>query len=540
MTTVSKVNILVVDDRPANLMALTETLAPLKQNVVKAISADEALKHLLQQEFAVILLDVQMPGMNGFELAKIIHSRPATCHTPILFLTAINRDAMYILKGYSLGAVDYLLKPLIPEIILAKVSVFVDLFQKNAELKRQAEELRTAYNILQVKEQEINRINHNHQLILNAVGEGIYGVDYQGKTTFLNPAAAKMLGYTIEEAIGKPECSILNSKVGKNGDRAFKCPICASLKDGLVHYNDRAEFQRKDGSYFPVEYICTPILEQHEIIGAVITFKDITERRNIERMKDEFISVASHELRTPLTTIQGSLKLLARGVYDGKPEKAKEMLEVALRGTDRMIRLTNDLLDLQRLTTGKYNLNKQLCIASDLIQQAIADVQRFGDLSKVTLQVYPISVQVWADPNAIVQTLTNLLSNAIKFSPANTTVWLSAEVIESHERFARSFQSKIALPCVLFKIEDRGRGIPAEKLEIIFERFQQIDVSDSREKGGSGLGLAICKSIVQQHGGSIWAESILGQGSIFYFTLPLTLDFGQKEMELKLDCGTRY
>ena len=520
MTTLSKANILLVDDRPANLMALAETLAPLEQNVVKAISAEEALKHLLQQEFAVILLDVQMPGMNGFELAKIIHSRPATSHTPILFLTAINRDAMYILKGYSLGAVDYLLKPIIPEIILAKVSVFIDLFQKNAELKRQAEELRIANNILQAKQQEINRINHNHQLILNAVGEGIYGVDYQGKTTFLNPAAAKMLGYASSDVIGKTECLILNSKVGNNRDRADKCPICASLEDGSVHYNDSAEFQRKDGSYFPVEYISTPILERDKIVGAVITFKDITERRNIERMKDEFISVASHELRTPLSTIHGSLTLLTRGVYDRKPEKAKEMLKVAVRGTDRMIRLTNDLLDLQRLTTGKYILDKQFCIASDLMQQAISDVQNLAENSEIKLQVDPISVQVWAAPNAIVQTLTNLLSNAIKFSPANTTVSLSAEVIETHERLPRELEPKISLPCVLFKIEDRGRGIPADKLEIIFERFQQIDVSDSREKGGSGLGLAICKNIVQQHGGSIWAESILGQGSIFYFTLP--------------------
>jgi PAS domain S-box-containing protein len=272
----SQVNILVVDDRPANLMALAETLVPLGQNVVKAISGEEALKHLLQQEFAVILLDVQMPTMDGFDLAKIIHSRPATSHTPILFLTAINRDELYILKGYSVGAVDYLLKPIVPEILLAKVAIFIELFNKNTELKQQAEKLRATNQELQKKEQEISLINHQKSLILNAVGEGIYGIDCQGKTTFINPAAAKMLGYTPEEVIGKPECLILHTDFINNENKASVSPICASLQDGSVHYNTDGEFKRKDGSCFPVEYISTPVLEQGQIVGAVITFKDIT------------------------------------------------------------------------------------------------------------------------------------------------------------------------------------------------------------------------------------------------------------------------
>ncbi len=521
MQSTSQVNILIVDDRPANLMAVAETLAPLGQNIVKASSGEEALKYLLQQEFAVILLDVQMPTMDGFELAKIIHSRPATCHTPILFITAISREEMYVLKGYSVGAVDYLLKPIVPEILLAKVAIFIDLFNKNTELKQQTEKLRALNQALQEKEQEIRRINHQKELILNAVGEGIYGVDCQGQTTFLNPAAAQMLGYIPEEVIGKPECLILHTDFINNQNQASVCPICASLQDGSVHYNYDGQFQRKDGSCFPVEYISTPVLEQGKIVGAVITFKDITERRSIEQMKENFISFASHELRNPLILIHGPLDLLIRGTFDQQPEKAKQMLEFALQGTERMMELVNDILNIQRLNAGKFILNKKLCIASDLIQQAISDVQSLADQSEVMLKVDPVLVEIWADPNAIDLTLTNLLSNAIKFSPPHTTVCLSAEVIESPEGFPLLFQSKISLPCLLFRIEDQGRGIPADKLEIIFERFQQIDMSNSREKRGSGLGLAICKSVVQQHDGFIWAESILDQGSIFYFTLPL-------------------
>jgi len=520
MKSTSQANILLVDDRPANLMALAETLAPLGQNVVKAISGEEALKHLLQQEFAVILLDVQMPTMDGFELAKIIRSRPATSHTPILFITAISRDEMYVLKGYSVGAVDYLLKPIVPEILLAKVAIFIDLFNKNTELKQQAEQLRAVNIDLQEKEQEISRISHQKELILNAVGEGIYGIDCQGQTTCLNPAAAKMLGYTPEEVIGKPECLILHPEFINNENHTLLCPICASLQDGFVH-NSEGEFQRKDGSCFPVEYIITPVLEKGKILGAVITFKDITERRSIEEMKENFISFASHELRNPLTVILGSLKLLSVGIFDQNPEKAKRMLEFALHATDRMMQLVSDLLNIQRLNAGKFILNKNLCMASDLMQQAISDVQSLADQSEVMLKVDPISVQVSADPNAINLTLTNLLSNAIKFSPPHATVCLSAEVIEELEKLPLLFQSKISLPCLLFRIEDQGRGIPKDKLDIIFERFQQINVSDSSEKKGSGLGLAICKSVVQQHDGVIWAESILGQGSTFYLTLPL-------------------
>ncbi|MBD2482116.1 response regulator [Planktothrix sp. FACHB-1365] len=521
MNNTSQVNILIVDDRPANLMAIAETLAPLGHNIVKASSGEEALKHLLQQEFAVILLDVQMPTMDGFDLATIIHSRPATCHTPILFITAINRDERYVLKGYSVGAVDYLLKPIIPEILLAKVSVFIDLFNKTTELKYRAEQLRIANQALQEKEQEIRRINHHHQLILDSVGEGIYGVDPQGQTTFLNPAATQMLGYTLEEVIGKQECLILHPDFKTNDESDSLCPICASLKDGSVHYSSESEFQRKDGSCFPVEYMSTPVLEKGKIVGAVITFKDITERLSIEEMKENFISFASHELRNPLIMIHGPLDLILRGTFDQQPEKVKQMLELALKGTERMMQLVNDILNIQRLNSGRFILNKNLCIASDLMQEAIHDVQSFADQSEVSLNVDPVSIQFWADPYAINLTLTNLVNNAIKFSPPHTTVYLSAEVIETPERFPLSFQSKISFPCLLFTIKDQGRGIPTDKLEIIFERFQQIDMSGSRQKQGSGLGLAICKSVVEQHGGLIWAESVLNQGSIFYFTLPL-------------------
>jgi signal transduction histidine kinase len=237
----------------------------------------------------------------------------------------------------------------------------------------------------------------------------------------------------------------------------------------------------------------------------VAQIQDITERQAIDRLKNEFISIVSHELRTPLTAIRGFLGLLDTGMYDHKPDRAKHMIRQALTNSDRLVRLVNDILDLERLSSGRAQFVMAACHAADLMQRAVAGVQPIADQAAVTLVIAATTAQAWADPDAIIQTLTNLLSNAIKFSPAHSVIKLAAQA-----------QSE----GVLFSVTDQGRGIPSDKLEIIFGRFQQVDVSDSRQKGGTGLGLAICQSIVQQHGGNIWAESTPGQGSTFYFTLP--------------------
>jgi signal transduction histidine kinase len=194
------------------------------------------------------------------------------------------------------------------------------------------------------------------------------------------------------------------------------------------------------------------------------------------------------------------------GIYDNKPEKAKRMVEIALTDSERLVRLVNDILDLERLDSGRVTLVKEVCDATALIQQSVDGVQALAESAAINLCLFPVSAQVWAAPDSIIQTLTNLLSNAIKFSPSNTTITLTAQPQSDH---------------VLFQVKDQGRGIPVDKLEAIFGRFQQVDASDSRSKGGTGLGLAICQSIVQQHGGRIWAESTLGEGSSFYFTLPV-------------------
>ncbi|MEM1395635.1 MAG: ATP-binding protein, partial [Cyanobacteria bacterium P01_H01_bin.150] len=253
--------------------------------------------------------------------------------------------------------------------------------------------------------------------------------------------------------------------------------------------------------------VSTPILEKNQIVGAVVIFKDITERQIVERMKNEFVSVVSHELRTPLTSIRSALGLLSKGSLNNKPQKSQRMLEIAFDNTNRLVRLINDILDIERINSGKVTMEKQHCNASKLMMQAVDEMRAMAERAEVKLALKPIEVQLWADPDRIVQTLTNLLSNAIKFSPPDSTVSLNAKLENSQ---------------VLFQVKDRGRGIPEDKLETIFDRFQQVDASNSRNQGGTGLGLAICRSIVQQHGGNIWVKSTLEKGSTFYFTLPIS------------------
>ena len=334
----------------------------------------------------------------------------------------------------------------------------------------------------------------------------VVGLDSMGNVEYVNPFFLSLTGYTQAEVLGK---NWFENFLPPSHQQQVNTVFDEVLQDNFhPHYTN--PILTKSGEERFIAWNNTLLRDTDgNIIGTTSIGEDITQRQTVERIKNEFISIVSHELRTPLTAIRGSLGLLATGIYDKKPEKAKRMVEIALIDSDRLVRLVNDILDLERLDSGKVTLVKEVCEAADLMQQAVDGVRAIADSAAITLCVYPVSAQVCAAPDSIIQTLTNLLSNAIKFSPPNTTITLTAQPQSDH---------------VLFQVKDQGRGIPADKLEAIFGRFQQVDVSDSRSKGGTGLGLAICQSIVQQHDGRIWAESTLGEGSTFYFTLPVAIE----------------
>ena len=331
----------------------------------------------------------------------------------------------------------------------------------------------------------------------------VVGLDRMGNVEYVNPFFLSLTGYTQAEVLGK---NWFENFLPPSHQQQVNTVFDEVLEDNFhTHYIN--PILTKSGEKRFIAWNNTLLRDTDgNIIGTKSIGEDITQRQTVERIKNEFISIVSHELRTPLTGIRGSLGLLAMGIYDNKPEKAKRMVEIALTDSERLVRLVNDILDLERLDSGRVTLVKEVCDATALIQQSVDAMQALAESAAINLCLSPVSAQVWAAPDSIIQTLTNLLSNAIKFSPSNTTISLTAQPQSDH---------------VLFQVKDQGRGIPVDKLEAIFGRFQQVDASDSRSKGGTGLGLAICQSIVQQHGGRIWAESTLGEGSSFYFTLPV-------------------
>ncbi len=349
-------------------------------------------------------------------------------------------------------------------------------------------------------------LHRRNEMILNSVAEGIFEIGLDGGIRFANEAGALMLERTPFEVVGKELVEVLqpartSSELGP-GSLILSTNATIRNKD---------TFCRRDGSSVPVEYSGRPIIDEWgQVTGAVVTFTDISERLEVERMKDEFVSTVSHELRTPLTSIRGALGLLASGRMGSLPEKGQHLIQIASSNTDRLVRLINDILDIERMELGKVTLSRTRCEAATLLRNAVDVVRTIAERQHITITTEAVAeLPLFGDGDRLIQTLTNLLGNSLKFSPAGSTIRLAAGRKDDH---------------AVFTVADEGRGIPADKLQSIFERFQQVDASDSREKGGSGLGLAICRSIVRQHGGSISVESEPGKGSTFTFTIPTGLN----------------
>jgi len=363
-------------------------------------------------------------------------------------------------------------------------------------------------------EGRLRTLTRQSDSILESVGDGIFCIDLEGQVTVVNAAAAQMLGYKQDEMLGRVMHNLIHhTKPDGASYPSEESPIRKSLSNfGTARVVDEV-FWRKDGTSFPVEYVARPLIDTYSgeggearAVGVVVAFTDTTERRALDRMKDEFISTVSHELRTPLTSLRGALGLLAGGALDSRPEKSSQMLEIAINNTDRLVRLVNDILDLERISSGKSELHSTTVSAEELLRKAVSAQQARTPKPSARIFFAANGVTVWADPERILQALNNLLSNAIKFSPQGAEIHLSARNLDDQE--------------ALFEVRDQGRGIPEEKLEHIFDRFQQGDASDTRTLGGTGLGLAICRSIINQHGGRIWATSTTGHGTTFHFTLP--------------------
>ncbi|MBD2210059.1 response regulator [Nostoc linckia FACHB-104] len=540
------VNILLVDDHSENLLALEAILHSLGQNLVRATSGAQALRCLLNQDFAVILLDVQMPEMDGFETATLIRQRERSRHTPIIFLTAFSTNDSMVFKGYSLGAVDYLFKPIEPEILKSKVAAFVDLFQKTAKIERQANQLAALNADLRKSEEQFRSLSACSPV-------GIFLTDIVGNCTYTNPRYQSILDISDADCLGT---GWLRSLRPEDRERIF-ADWSAAAQQGKEYYSEFS-IVTATGILRWLTLRSSPMLSNEgAVIGYVGTVEDISDRKQAEeeraklireqaalkeaeatnRMKDEFLATLSHELRTPLNSILGWAKLLRNRKLDEKATaRALETIERNARLQEQLI---EDILDVSRIIRGKLVLNICPVNLVSVIETAVETVRLQAEVKNITFEFampaagvaiaptnqgnIPITKEsnghfsldkhlaspfmVSGDPDRLQQVVWNLLSNAIKFTPENGRVDITLSTDNNYAQI---------------QVNDTGIGIKPDFLRYVFDRFRQADGSTTRSHTGLGLGLAIARHLVELHRGNIYANSAgEGQGATFTVKLPL-------------------
>jgi len=343
--------------------------------------------------------------------------------------------------------------------------------------------------------------------ILENAGEGIITMSEQGIIESANPAAAKLFGFTNVEMVGHNVKMLMPSPTRENHD-SYLQHFRETGEKNILGNSREVEGLRKDGSPIHVALSVSEVqLADHRIFTG--TLHDLTERNRADKLKSEFVSTVSHELRTPLTSIYGGLKMVMAGVAGELPEKAQRLVQLAYNNSERLNLLINDILDIQKMEAGRMELQFQTVNAATLVRRAVEENSGYAEKFSVHYTIMePLSetLFVGGDESRLCQVLANFLSNAAKFSQAGDSIEIKVE------------ESK---PWVQFAVTDHGPGIPEEFQSRVFQKFAQADSSDTRQKGGTGLGLSISKALVVLHNGEIDYITRAGQGTTFFFRLPL-------------------
>jgi PAS domain S-box-containing protein len=536
--------ILIVDDRAENLIALEAILEPLGHELVRAGSGQEALRQVLRHDFAAILLDVQMPGMNGFETAETIKSRECSRTTPIIFLTAISKDEEYVFQGYSTGAVDYMFKPFNPDILRSKVAVFVDLHLKTVELAHQAEMLRRS-------ERRELELRHRAALleseakyadIVNSALEAILTFGEDRRITLFNAAAEAVFGIDAAEATGTSIDMLFTppsvSEIAARMEQVLDLPH-EPARAGTAPAVQEAEGVRSDGARFPAEFSLSSLTLQGDRLYTMI-LRDISARRRAEDalraqatslantteelrvlneelnqrtielesamgMRSRFYANMSHELRTPINAIMGYSALLLDGIYGPLTDQQIAGIDRTHKAAHHLLDLVNDVLDLSKIEAGKMELLLESVPFPETVRELFVTVAPLAEEHGVemSLEGPDAPFTIVSDVRRVRQIALNLLSNAIKFGAGRPV----------HVRCGRQAERTVVL-----EVCDRGPGIAPEDQQRVFEEFVQLE--HSQQTQGTGLGLPISRRLAELLGGSLTLHSTPGQGSTFRLVLP--------------------
>ncbi len=502
-----KAGILLVDDRPANLLALEAILDPLDQRLVRAMSGEEALEKLAGEEFAVILMDVRMPGMDGLRTAEVISQRESGARVPIIFLTAVPIGNADVVSGYARGAVDFLLKPFDPEILRSKVSVFVDLYQKEQMIKRQA-------GLLRQREREAfeRRSELRFRSLMDALPQCVWVARADLTFYYWNKRAVDYIGIPASVAVSADQLFEFVHPDDRDMIRSEWEACTAHRRAAEVRVRLR---RHADGAY---RWFLMRGVPQHDesgkVTGWIVAATDIDaehhaleEAEDASRMKEQFLATVSHELRNPLNAIMGWVHLLRSGNLD--TPKSSKALETIERNVHLQTALIDDILDVSRIIRGKINLTFRPIRMGAVVEAALAAVRPTADVKGVTLEheMTAESDEISGDADRLQQVVWNLLANAIKFTPRDGLVTVR---VEKHG-------DELTL-----SVRDTGQGISADFLPHVFDRFTQADSGSTRAHGGLGLGLAIVRHLVELHAGTVEASSAgQGQGATFSVRLPI-------------------
>ena len=533
----ARARILMVDDRPENLMALEAILEPLGPELVRANSGEEALRQVLLHDFAVILLDVQMPGMNGFETAQLIKSRERSKLTPIIFLTAISKDEQFVYAGYEVGAVDYMFKPFNPDVLRSKVAVFVDLYLKTEQLKEQESRLRES-------EVRALELQHRAQLserearmaeIVDSALEAIITFGDDRRISLFNPAAERTFGLSAERALGQPVDDLFAPEY-RGAELEEMCAAAAERAVTVQEGKGAGEPDvpprehslmglRANGETFPLEASVSCLQLDSDRLYTVIG-RDVSERKRAEEelreqaeslartshelqsvnvqlqarqrelesamaSRSRFYASMSHELRTPINAILGYSALLLDDIYGPLNEQQARGIERANQAAKHLLELVNDILDLSKIEAGKIDLEIQTATFPALVQDLFVTVRPLADEhgSELSLACEE-TITITTDPRRVRQIILNLLSNAIKFGEGKPIT------VDCRSREDGGVE---------VDVRDEGRGIEPENLDRIFDEFVQIAHPSSQFDSVDAAAYEIARNI----GGDLFVSIFL-------------------------------
>lgn len=482
--------ILIVDDRPENIFSLKSILELHSFPVDTASSGEEALKKTLKKKFALIILDVQMPGMDGFEVAEILSGNSQTKDIPIIFLSAVSTEKKFITKGYNSGAIDYLIKPFDPDILLLKVKTFFRLYEQNRQLNIMQEKLRSEIDFRKKTQQQIQEKAQELNGILESIPQIAFTATSQGQIDFVND---NWYNYSI---------SIKELIPNHPDDPSIRQEWNEAITMGKQLLMDVRICKLNEMQYRYHLLNIIPVKEENKIVKWVGTFTDINEQKLASQRKDEFLTIASHELKTPLTSIKAYVQLL--GTLTPEQTVTKPFVDRTLLQVNKLDYLINDLLDISKIESGKLKFEMQP-LDFDLVVDHTIEMLIQINPGVVMERIGKAKAKVSGNALRLEQVIINFISNAVKYAPENKNINIISEIREGK---------------VYFAVQDFGIGISSSDNEHVFGKFYRVADTNSSPQG-LGIGLYICAEILKKHEAVYGVESEPGKGSTFYFSLPV-------------------